>query len=982
MAANNRIEGGAGLNRDQLVSFRFNGKSYQGFDGDTLASALLANGVTLTARSFKYHRPRGIVGNGYEEPSSLVELIGDEQSGNQPITRVRVRPGLEAKSVNCWPSPDFDLMAINRLFARMIPAAFYYKTFKWPDWRLFEPSIRRAAGLAAAPAEIRHQGHYETRHAHCDILIVGAGPAGLLAALLAANSGARVLLADDGETPGGSLQNQKVDIDGAPSADWVANVTAQLDRHENVTRLTQASVWAYREHNLVVITERAPREASVFQRSWRVRARRVIVATGAIERHLVFGHNDRPGVMLASAVQAYVNRYAVRPGKRVVLFGNNNSIYRVGADLRTAGVAVAAIVDSRAAPDADSVALADGIEVFGHHVIEKTGGGKRITSVTLQDRSSGSRRVLACDLLGVSGGWNPTLHLYSQSRSRLEYDARLATFVPGEALQDCCCIGATAGAFTLVDCFDDAARKTRDALAQLDIDADDGIVTPTVEAQPDYAIEALWHVDVDDALASKSFVDIQNDVTLADVHLAMREGFGAVEHVKRYTTAGMGIDQGKTGNLNVIGAIANASGSGFDEIGMTTFRSPYVPIEFGAMTGIREGSVYLPYRHTPITQWNKDNGAFMYEAGARWRRPGYYPRPGESFQQTVNRESLAVRDKVAVYDGAPLGKFEIKGPDAEKLIEMLYTSNFASLKTGMGRYGIMLSDDGLILDDGVTFKLADNHYLISTSTGHADAVNRHMEFFLQTHRPEWRVKITTVTTQWANATVCGPRAREVLQALGTDIDLSPESFPFMAMRAANVAGIAAKICRVSFTGELSFEINVRPRHALQLWQAVIEAGKPFDLTPIGSEANHVLRVEKGFLSLGHEVDGTTDPYDLGMGWIMSKTKADYLGKRALEIRRSSARTRHELVGLLPDDAEQMLDENAPLTPGGRREASEGLVTACVWSVVQKRVIALSLLKDGRNRIGDKVHIRMKDRVVSAEVTAPCFHDPDGALLRS
>jgi sarcosine oxidase subunit alpha len=977
----NRIEGGVGLKRERRVSFRFNGKSYQGFDGDTLASALLANGVTLTARSFKYHRPRGIVGYGYEEPSSLVELTGDEQSGNQPITRVRIRPGLEAKSVNCWPSPDFDLMAINRLFARMIPAAFYYKTFKWPDWRLFEPSIRRAAGLAAAPSEIKHPGHYETRYAHCDILVVGAGPAGLLAALIAARSGARVMLADDGDTPGGSLLNQKVDIDGAPATDWIASVNAQLDEFENVKRLAQASVWAYREHNLVMITERAPCEVSVFQRSWRVRAGRVIVASGAIERHLVFAHNDRPGVMLASAVQAYVNRYAVRPGKRVVLFGNNNSIYRVAVDLRAAGVEVAAIVDSRETPDADSVALANGIEVFGHHVVERTGGGKRITSVTLQDRSSGSRRELACDLLGVSGGWNPTLHLYSQSRSPLEYDARLATFVAGKAFQDCCCIGASAGAFTLADCFDDAARKTRDALDSLGIHVED-VETPSAETQPNYAIEPLWHVDVDDALASKSFVDIQNDVTLADVHLAMREGFGAVEHVKRYTTAGMGIDQGKTGNLNVIGAIANASGAGFDEIGMTTFRSPYVPIEFGAMTGIREGSVYLPYRHTPITQWNKDNGAFMYEAGARWRRPGYYPRPGESFQQTVNRESLAVRNNVAVYDGAPLGKYEIRGPDAEKLIEMLYTSNFASLKTGMGRYGIMLSDDGLILDDGVTFKLADNHYLMSTSTGHADAINRHMEFFLQTHRPEWRVKITTVTTQWANATICGPRAREVLQALGTDIDLSPESFPFMAMRAAKVAGIAAKICRVSFTGELSFEINVRSRHALQLWQAVIEAGKPFDLIPIGSEANHVLRVEKGFLSLGHEVDGTTDPYDLGMDWIMSKTKADYLGKRAVEIRRSSGRARNELVGLLPDDAELMLDENAPLTPGGRREASEGLVTACVWSVVQNRVIALALLRDGRNRIGEKVHIRMKDRVVCAEVTAPCFHDPDGALLRS
>ena len=981
MTGLNRIAQGGLVDRNKTVSFHFNGKIYQGFEGDSLASALIANGVQLTARSFKYHRPRGIVGSGYEEPSSLVELVGDEESGNQPITRVQIRNGLSARSVNCWPSPDFDLMAVNQYFAKLLPAAFYYKTFKWPSWHLFEPSIRRAAGLASAPAKLHHQGHYETRNAHCDLLVVGAGPAGLSAALLAASSGARVILADDGLETGGSLLGQKTSIDGMAAIDWVRQTTAKLDAMDNVTRLSQATVWAYREHNLLIIAERAPAAENVFQRSWRVRAGQVLIATGAIERNLVFAHNDLPGVMMASAIQVYVNRYAVKPGRHAVLFANNNSIVAVARDLVAAGVKIVAIVDSRSDAQALPEDLID-IQYYRHHVVQQCRGGKRLRGVTLRNCDNGQTFKLDCDLLGVSGGWNPTVHLYSQSRGLLEYDSGLATFVPGKAVQACQCVGSAAAEFTLQRVLQDAALKTGVALSALGIASDNASMLPSVDAEAPYQIEALWHVDVAPKLAAKSFIDIQNDVTLADVHLAMREGFEAVEHVKRYTTAGMGIDQGKTGNLNVIGAIALKSGFSPEEIGTTTFRSPYVPIEFGSLCGIREQSVFLPYRHTPITQWNKDNGATMYEAGARWRRPGYYPRAGETFQQTVNRESLAVREGVAVYDGAPLGKFEIKGPDALKFIEMLYSNSFANLKTGMGRYGIMLSEDGIILDDGVTFKLAENHYFMSTSTGHADAVNQHMEFFRQTHRPDWQVKITTVTTQWANATICGPKARGLMQALVVDIDLSTEAFPFMAMREASVAGFKARICRVSFTGELSFEINVRRRDALALWETIMDVGQAFDITAVGSEANHVLRVEKGFLSLGHEADATTDPYDLGMAWIMSKNKHDYIGKKAVEIRRSGKKPRRQLVGLIPDDPDELIDENAPITPGGRRESAEGFVSACVWSVMHKRVIALALLVNGRERMGEKIYIRRNGKVVMAEVTAPCFHDIEGKLLRS
>ncbi|MCG8353994.1 MAG: 2Fe-2S iron-sulfur cluster-binding protein, partial [Kiloniellales bacterium] len=788
-----RLPTGGRIDRSRPLRFRFNGTRYDGYEGDTLASALLAHGVHLTARSFKYHRPRGIVGAGVEEPASFVELLGEAESGNQPITTLRLYDGLEARAVNCWPSPRFDLLSVNQAFARLLPAGFYYKTFMWPNWHLFEPAIRRAAGLAAAPRAAHRQGRFETRHGHCDVLVVGAGPAGLMAALAAARSGLRVMLADEGPEPGGALLGQRATLDGRPALDWVAKATAALDGMANVTRLRDATVWAYREANLLLVTERSPDAAHVFQRTWRLRARRVVIATGAIERGLVFADNDRPGVMLASAARTYVKRYAVRPGRRAVVFTNNSGAYAAAAELKAAGIEIAAIVDSRPRVPEAAMALVPDVEVLPGHVVARSHGARRVAGATVSAVSGGRGRRIDCDLLCLSGGWNPAVHLYSQSRSPLRYDATLATFVPDTpAQQAVVCAGAAAGCFDLAEALADGAEKGRRAAEALGATAK-AVEPPTAEQALPYDIVPLWHVGPERD-TDRAFVDLQHDVTLADVHLAMREGFGAVEHVKRYTTAGMGIDQGKTGNINVIGAIAAAQGVGLEDVGTTTFRSPTTPVEFGALAGAREESVVLPYRHTPLTAWHKRNGAVMYEAGARWQRPGYYPEPGESFQETVNREARAVRSGAAVYDGSPLGKFEIKGRDAPRLIEMLYTNRFATLKTGMGRYGIMLSEDGLILDDGVTFKLGEGHYLMSTSTAHAGEVERHMEHFLQIERPDWQVWITPVTSQWANATVCGPQARDVMAALGGDIDLSPEAFPFMALREGTIAGFPARVC--------------------------------------------------------------------------------------------------------------------------------------------------------------------------------------------
>lgn len=977
--ASNRLPQGGRINRARPVSFRFNGKPYQGFEGDTLASALLANGVSLTARSFKYHRPRGIIGQGVEEPGTLVELEGEAASGNNPATIVPLRDGLSARSVNCWPSPGFDLGGINQLFTRFIPAGFYYKTFKWPNWHLFEPSIRKAAGLAPAPAQPPAKGHFEARHAHTDILIAGAGPAGLMAALIAGRSGARVFLADDGTEAGGSLPGRNLQIGGQPAMDWVETTRAELAAMDNVIHLQNATVWAYREHNLLIVNERQPGPDSILERSWRVRAKQVICATGAIERALVFANNDRPGVMLAGAVQTYVNRYAVAPGSEAVVFTNNNSAYAAAADMEAAGMKLGAIIDSRADVPEAARALVPGARIMAGHVVTSARGHKRVHSVTVAPVKGGDTITIPCDLLAQSGGWSPTVHLFSQSRGSLRFDDTLAAFVPDQPAQATHSAGAATGAFDLPTALTSGAEAAHAALNALGLDPAD---TPVPEADDlPYAISPLWRVETPGP-GGKAFLDIQNDVTVDDVHLALREGYDNIEHVKRYTTGGMGIDQGKTGNVNIIGTVALAQEKAPEEVGVTTFRSPYTPVSFGAIGGLREDSVLFPYRHTPITQWNLDQGAFMYEAGARWRRPGYFPRPGESFQDTVNRECRAVREGVGVYDGSPLGTFELKGRDVPKFLDLIYTNIMSSLTPGNGRYGLMLSDDGLILDDGVAFRLDEHRWLISTSTGHADAVNQHMEKLLQSEYPDWQVMITTVTSQWNNATICGPKAREVLAALGSDIALATEDFPFMSFREGHVAGIPARIVRVSFTGELSFEINVAPRDLPALWAKIMEIGQPFGITPVGSEANHVLRVEKGFLSLGHEVDGTVDAHDLGMSWLLSKKKPDYLGKRSIALRRAAGTVRRELVGLLPDDPLDQIPEGAPLTPGGRREKTEGLVTACVWSVVLNRWVGLALLENGHARHGETAHVRLKDRTIPAKITRPVFYDADGAKLRS
>jgi len=974
---NARLASGGQIDRGSSHDFAFNGRRYSGFAGDTLASALLANGVHLVGRSFKYHRPRGIFGAGFEETGAVVQLAGDEDVPNVLATRLALRDGLVARSVNCWPSPRFDVGALAQGAARLLAAGFYYKTFMWPTWHLFEPSIRKAAGLGHAPARGPGHGAYETRFGHCDVLVVGGGAAGLMAATSAGRSGARVWLVDDGLWPGGRLVADGRTLDGAPAASWVDAAHATLRAMPNVRVFQDATVWGYLEHNYLAMVERQP-GAGLAQRNWKIRVRQVVIATGAFERPIPFADSDRPGIMLASAARAYVNRFAVKPGSSAVVFTNNDSAYDAAVDLARAGIAVT-LVDSRAQSAATARLAGLPIDRIAEGVVEEAHGRSRVYGVSVATKD-GSSRFVGCDLVCVSGGWNPAIHLASQSReARATWNDTLATFVAVGDSKRFRLAGAARGVFDLAGCLADGAAAGAAAARDAGFRGEP-VPTPTPDVEAGHAIAPLWYVPARNR-RKKVFVDLVHDVAVSDLKLALREGYEDIEHVKRYTTAGMGIDQGKTVNVTVIGAVAEMRGLTPGQVGTTTFRQPYVPVEFAPIAGHRSATRLTPMRRTPMYSWHVAAGATMYEAGLRWQRPGFYPRPGEDMMTATRRESRAAREKVGVYDGSPLGKFMIKGPDAAKLLDLVYVNAWGNLKPGFGRYGVMLYEDGLIMDDGVTFRLSEDTWLMHSSTGNAERVYAHLEEQLQVNYPQWRVSVIPVTSQWANVTVCGPLTREVIRAAGTDIDISRDAFPFMTIREGHVAGIPVRAARVSWTGEYSIELNAPACHGLALWEKILEAGKPFGITPVGSEASHLLRIEAGYISTGHEADGTADLVDLGLGWMVSQKKADYIGKRGMELRRAREGARRELVGFLPADPQRLVPEGAPITPGGGRSDSEGFVSACTMSVVHDRSIALGLLTNGRARLGETVHAAVKGEAIAMTVVEPVFHDKDRSRVK-
>jgi sarcosine oxidase, subunit alpha len=997
--------GGRLIDRSRKIHFSFDGKPMTGFAGDTVAAAVLANGQRVFGRSFKYHRPRGVVGLGAEEMNALIGVgDGARHEPNLRATQVELHEGLTAVSQNRWPSLKFDVGAINNGVSRFIPGGFYYKTFMWPKafWKhVYEPFIRRAAGLGKA-SEGRDPDSYEHLHAHCDVLVIGGGVAGLAAAEAAAATGARVIIADENPRFGGLADISGGTIGEASQIDWVAAKAAALAEAENVHVLTRTTAVGHWHHNYVMLFERlADHDPALLaagtprQRLWKVRAHEVILATGAIERPIAFANNDRPGVMLASAARAMVERYGVAPGSSGVIFTNNDDAYQTALVLKSAGVLVR-VVDSRGRAEGALPAKAReaGIEVDASSIISAVNtslGGLDIASVKVAAYRKGQGRVIKekkvdCDFVAMSGGWNPVLHLWCHNGGKIRFDDALQAFRPDRHHDAIHAVGAANGTFALdailAEAYATGERAAKSALPRAKLPK---LKPPAAVQAAQSPLEPLWFAPATGKYneGNKHFIDFQNDVTAADLELAQREGYESVEHTKRYTTFGMATDQGKTSNINGLGVLAEATGKPIPEIGITTFRPPYTPFTFGSVAGTLTRQLFLPIRRTPIYQWHVDRNAHFEPVG-QWRRAYTYPGPGEDKQAAIKREILCVRNKVGLLDASTLGKIEIKGPDAAEFLDRMYTNMFSTLKVGKCRYGLMMNELGFLTDDGVTVRLAEDHFLMHTTSGGADRIAAWLEEWLQTEWTHYKVFVTPVTEQWAQFAIAGPKARDVLAKLDPSFDISHEALPHMSFVEGRLGRYPARLFRISFSGELSYEVATPSNLGRGLWNEIVAAGAEFGLEPYGTEALHVLRAEKGYIVIGDETDGTTTPIDVGLDGLVSKKKADFIGKRSLEQSYLKGPNRKQLVGLLTEDPNDVLPDGAYAVKAVKDKPPMemiGQVTSTYMSPSLGRSIAMALIENGRARMGETISFPLEgNKVMRAKIVDPVFYDKEGSKL--
>ena len=978
----NRLDGGL-IDRATPLDFTFDGRRYGGFAGDTLASALLANGVRLVGRSFKYHRPRGILSAGSEEPNALVELReGARREPNSRATMTELHDGLVARSQNRFPSLGFDLMAVNDRFSAFLGAGFYYKTFMWPKafWeRVYEPVIRRAAGLGALSGDA-DPDVYDRGFRHCDLLVIGAGPTGLMAALTAGRAGAEVILVDEDFRAGGRLTMERESVGGMSGDEWAARAAAELAAMPNVRMMPRSTTIGVFDHGIYSVLERvsdhlaAPREGTPRQILWRVYARRAILAAGATERLIAFDNNDRPGIMQAGAVRAYVNRWAAAPAKRVAIFTNNDDGHRTAADLAAAGVDVAAIIDPRADAPASDVA-----ELFAGAVVSNSNGRRGIGHVTLR-LANGQRKHLSCGALAVSGGWNPNVHLTCHHRGRPRWQEDIAAFIPGDGVPPGLAVaGAARGIFSTAGALADGRDQALAQLAELGIKARSEKV-PEADDSP-VTITPLWHVGG----TTRAWLDQQNDVTVKDVGLAHKENFRAVEHLKRYTTLGMASDQGRTSNVLGLAVMAELTGKTSAETGTTIYRPPYTPTPIAAFAGRSVGRDFRPTRMPPSHHWAAEQGAVFVEAGS-WLRAQWFQREGETYwRESVDREVLATRRSVGVCDVSTLGKIDIQGTDAGAFLDLVYSNMFSTLPVGKTRYGLMLREDGMVMDDGTTARLGETHYLMTTTTANAVGVYRHLEFVRQCLRPDMDVQLISATDSWAQFAVAGPNARHVLRNIvDQDHDISNEGFPFMACANLSVCGgVPARLFRISFSGELAYEIAVPSRYGDAMIRALMAAGEAYDITPYGTEALGVMRVEKGHVT-GNELNGTITARNLGMARMISAKKdsigAVLAGREALVADDGLC-----LVGLQAIDGDiatagaHLFAEGTPVDPAH----DEGYVTSVAWSPHLEASIGLGFITRGAQRHGETVRLMnpLEGRSARARICSPHFIDPEGERLR-
>ena len=991
---------GSRLDRSRPLKFQFNGRSYHGFAGDTLASAVLAAGATVLSRSWKYHRPRAIVSSGIEEPSALVQLeSGAHTIPNAKMPEVELYQGLRAESVNPWPSPGKHLLSINRWFTPLFPAGFYYKTFMWPAkaWMWYERFIRKAGGLGAAP-EQEDGDRYVHQNIHCDVLVAGGGIAGLAAALAAGRSGARVILAELGAHLGGCAHRVDGSIDGKSPAEWVHAAEQELATMPEVRIIRRGVVFGYHDHNFLTIRESLTDHLPLAgrngfrERLWRVRATQVVLATGAHERPMVFGNNDLPGVMLSSALADYAQLYGVLVGQRIVIVANNDTAYSDALVLKGAGAQVTVVdvrtakllVGSRAQRAKDA-----GIALLRGFVPLQAQGSAGVRGIVVRqmngDKAVGEQRTLPCDAIGMAGGWNPAIHLYSHSGGKAHWDDKAVCFVSGAAMPGQFSVGACNATLTLSQTLAEAAESGAVAARSAGFTATTTHFTVTEPVSE--PTTAFWIAETGEPVSrrAKAFVDYQNDVSASDIELAIREGFESIEHIKRYTALGFGTDQGKLGNINGMALAARAMGKPIDKVGTTTFRPNYLPITFGLFAGLERGELFDPARVTSPHEQHVAAGALFEDVG-QWKRPWYFPQGHEDLHRAVNREVLAVRKGVGMLDASTLGKIDIQGPDAAKLLNWVYTNPWLKLEVGKCRYGLMLDENGMVFDDGVTARLAENHFLMTTTTGGAARVLGWLERWVQTEWPDMQVYMTSVTEQWSTFAVVGPQSRAVVQKVCQDVDLSNEAFPFMSWREGTVAGARARIMRISFSGEMSFEVNVPSNRGAHVWQALMQAGREFSITPYGTEAMHVLRAEKGYIIVGQDTDGSISPFDLGLGGMVSKTK-DFLGRRSLARSDTARPDRKQLVGLLTDEEQLVLPEGSQLTEKSRAGTLPvpmiGHVTSSYFSPTLNRSIAMAVVRSGTERMGTKIYAALADgRYVAATVCSPVFYDPEGKRLHA